>query len=206
MSRDSFVLFGRMYYRTPESTVWQAGGFDCFKGRAGLMNRKLKCEGIIHLKYAKGISHLTPLHISTQSPYILISFSSRTNLQRLIWKYLTDTTLQLLKLNWTVFSFAPHSQTSLVGSSSLSNKGPEKSLADPCKTRTQFPCTRHSLFNRCGVKWYNSTMSSTFHNERSSKRDFDQSIHISLLLHRLQLCMFQKFHSYPNVEWEVTLR
>ena len=65
-----------------------------------------------HLKFAKEISHLSPLHTSTWSPYIVISFSSRTNLQRLIWKNQTDTTLQLLKLNWTVFSFAPHSQTS----------------------------------------------------------------------------------------------
>ena len=39
MSSDSFVLFGGIYYITPESTVWKdGGGFECLKGRAGLMN------------------------------------------------------------------------------------------------------------------------------------------------------------------------
>ena len=51
-----------------------------------------------------------------------------------VYLEILNTTLQLLKLNWAVFSFGAHSQILLVGGSSLSTEAPEKSVADPCKT------------------------------------------------------------------------
>ena len=65
-----------------------------------------------------------------------------------VYLEILNTTLQLVKLNWAVFSFASCSRIFFVSGSSLICCDPPP---DPCKTiRTQCPPVRRSLFARIG--------------------------------------------------------